>query len=146
MTDAADIQKILDDEHLKILSVCYYVYGAFTALMGFIPGIYVILGIIFAAVGRRGGHDAPPAFLGWILIIVGLGAMVLMWILAALKVWTGWCIARRKHETFVQVVAAVCCVGIPWGTVLGIFTFIVFSRPSVKRQFLAAAPQPPVLS
>jgi hypothetical protein len=142
MTDAVDIRKLLDDEHLKILSICYYIYGAFTALLAFIPGIYVILGIVFAAVGRSGGHDAPPAFLGWILIFVGLAAMVFMGILAGLKAWTGWCIARRKHETFVQVVAAVCCLGIPWGTALGIFTFIVFSRPAVRRQFMEATSRP----
>ena len=142
MSHAPDIQQILDDEHLRILSICYCVYGAFTALLAFIPGIYVVLGIVFISVGRWGDRHAPPAFLGWILIIVGLTAMAFMGILAALKAYTGWCITRRKNAAFIQVTAAICCLGIPWGTVLGIFTFIVLSRPSVKRQFKNIVSQP----
>ena len=38
-----------------------------------------------------------------------------------------------------MVVAAVCCLGIPYGTVLGVFTLIVLSRRSVSSLF---EPQP----
>jgi len=43
------------------------------------------------------------------------------------------------------VMAAIECIFMPFGTVLGVFTIVVLARPSVKEMFeLNAAPTSPV--
>jgi hypothetical protein len=47
----------------------------------------------------------------------------------------GRCLARRTRYTFILVMAAVECMIVPFGTVLGVLTIIVLSRDKVKRLF-----------
>jgi hypothetical protein len=42
---------------------------------------------------------------------------------------------RHRRRTFCYVVAATHCINIPVGVLLGIFTFIVLSRPEAKALF-----------
>ncbi len=46
---------------------------------------------------------------------------------------------KRKHRIFSFVVAGVNCLQFPFGTALGIFTFIVLSRVGVKMDYDANA-------
>jgi hypothetical protein len=39
---------------------------------------------------------------------------------------------RRQKRTFSLVMACMCCMNIPLGTALGVFTLVVLSRQSVK--------------
>jgi hypothetical protein len=45
---------------------------------------------------------------------------------------------RRKHFTFCLIMAAVECIFMPFGTVLGTFTILVINRPSVRELFSPA--------
>jgi len=49
---------------------------------------------------------------------------------------TGRCLAKRKHYTFCLVMAAIECIFMPFGTVLGVFTIIALNRETVKRLFI----------
>ncbi len=55
--------------------------------------------------------------------------------MAALKFYTAVCLKQRKSRTFCLVVAAISCLEVPYGTILGVFTFLVLERPSVARLF-----------
>ena len=44
-------------------------------------------------------------------------------------------LAQRAYYTFCFVVAALECVFVPFGTVLGVFTIVVLQRPAVKEMF-----------
>src|SRR5579864_515766 len=44
-------------------------------------------------------------------------------------------IKQRRSRTFYLVLAAISCLEMPYGTVLGVFTFIVLGRDSIARQF-----------
>ena len=46
-------------------------------------------------------------------------------------------IKKRKNKTFSIVVAAINCLQMPFGTVLGVFTIIVLMRPSVQSSYEA---------
>ena len=41
----------------------------------------------------------------------------------------------RRHRTFSLIVAGINCLGIPLGTILGVFTLIVLLRPSVRTLY-----------
>ena len=48
----------------------------------------------------------------------------------------GLYLKKRKNRTFIMVVAGINCLQIPFGTVLGVFTIVVLSRPAVTNLFL----------
>ena len=107
-TPAPNPQQILDNEHLKLLSIFHYLKGGITALFACIPIIHVVFGLVLIIAPHLFGHgsDRPPAFLGWLFVILGGFLIFFGWTMAALVLTAGRFIARRKHYTFCFVVAA----------------------------------------
>jgi hypothetical protein len=146
MSEEFDRQAVIDDEHLRLLSLGYMISAAMTAIGTLFSLLYIFAGFVVAGVLSRrpdlagNAGQPPPAFIGWIISGIGLGIFVVTLALAAAKYWAGICIKRRKSRTFCMVMAGISCIGIPYGTILGVFTFIVFGRPSVMRQFQVGVP------
>ena len=130
-------QQILDEEHLRLLSIFHYIYGGITAVLACIPIIHLVLGLLFLLAPHIFGHgkDQPPAIVGWIFTIVASVIICLGWTFAGLVVFAGRSIAQRKRATYCFVVACLECLALPYGTILGAFTITVLNRPSVKRLF-----------
>lgn len=134
---------IQDREHLRILSILYYVFGGLLAFGGLFPLIYVVMGAVFVSGGVPSGPGGgPPAFVGWILILFGGGISLFAWALAACCLFTGYNLSHTKRYIFCFVVACFCCIQMPLGTILGVFTIIVLARPSVKDLFTGAPSGP----
>lgn len=126
-----------DLQYLKLLSIFHYVVGGLGALFSFIPIIYVVIGILAVCIPGtfEGQGEAMPAFIGWIFIIMGAVLIVVGWAFSACIIITGRSLARRIHYMFCIVMAAIECIFMPFGTVLGVFTIVVLARPSVKEMF-----------
>jgi hypothetical protein len=125
-----------DAEHLKILSICYYVLGGFSALFALIPVLHLIMGIAIVAGGFDGPPgNAPPEWFGWIFIIVAATVILFCEALAISTILTGRFLARRRRYIFCFVVACLNCIHFPFGTALGVFTLLVLTRSSVKAIF-----------
>jgi len=134
-----------DDVHL--LSIFHWVLAGLATLFSALPLLYVALGVAMLQ-GRFPGRNAPPEFFGWMMIAIGTAFMVMGLGYAALVAYAGRCVARTRHWTFVIVIAALSCAFFPFGTVLGVFTIVVLSKPEVKSLFqpqagAAAAVAPP---
>ena len=126
-----------DEKHLRLLSIFHYVYGGFSLLMTL--GIFAFFGIFAWVIAAS---DKPPpksdvdpkVMLGLMAIVFGF---MILW-MAAHVVCTflaGQFLAARRHRLFCIVIAAVNCMSVPWGTVLGVFTIIVLTQPSVCALF-----------
>ncbi|MFA5362357.1 MAG: hypothetical protein WC335_03795 [Candidatus Omnitrophota bacterium] len=127
-----------DEQHLKLLSIFHYVVGGLVILFACIFIFHLGMGILMLVKpeilkGSRG--ELPPKFLG--VFFTALGGLVVSagWSLGGCMIAAGRFLARRKNYTFCFVVAAIGCIFSPFGTVLGVFTLIVLSRPSVKALF-----------
>lgn len=131
-------QAILDQEHLRLLAIFYYIRAVTTALIAMIPMVHVILGFVLIGVGQhvtlKPGEPSPALF-GWLFVGIGLTVVAVGWLFAVLQFLAGRSIARRRHRVFCYVIAALNCFAIPYGTAVGVMTFIVLSRPSVVRLF-----------
>jgi hypothetical protein len=147
MTDEFMRQAIVDEEHLKLLSLGYMISAATTAFFSMFGLMYMVMGIFLSSVGSHQAGvitsanrtaQSPPALVGWIFAAIG-GAIFLFTIgLAAAKLQTAIWLKRRKSRTGCMVVAGISCLGIPYGTALGVLTFMVLGRESVVRLFDAA--------
>jgi ribose/xylose/arabinose/galactoside ABC-type transport system permease subunit len=134
-----------DQEQLRLLSIFHYVVTVVCALFSFLPLIQLFMGIGFISgvFPPDRNPDSAPVALGWFLVILS-GLFILSGLaLAACIAVAGRNLARQRRYVFCLVVAAVCCLFAPIGTVLGVFTIVVLMRPSVKALFGEGAPAAP---
>lgn len=126
-----------DLDHLKILSILFYVKAGLTTLAMLFCSIYFIFfGALFASINvPHRANEPSPALFGGIFVVVGLVVMVILGVIAFLEFHAGRCLAKQKSYTFCFVIAALVCLSMPLGTILGIFTIIVLMRDSVKSIF-----------
>ncbi|HEY1206910.1 MAG: hypothetical protein ABSH46_18360 [Bryobacteraceae bacterium] len=134
-----------DREHLRLLTIFYYVNAGINALFACIGLVYVGLGVVFLANPDAFGTGAgsPPAIVGYIFTILGAAFLLLGLGFSACLALAGRFLSQRRHRLFCQVIAGIDCVFIPYGTLLGVFTFVVLTRPSAQALFAAAPPPLP---
>ncbi len=126
-----------DEQHLRLLSVFYYVLSGLGGLGACVGIFYGVFGIVMTAAPEAipsGGSPPPPA-LGWLLAGLGVFIVLVSAGFSLLHFLVGRFIARRAHRKFCLVVAGITCLSIPIGTVLGVFTMVVLGRPSVRARF-----------
>lgn len=123
-----------DLQHLQLLSIFHYIVAGLAALFSLIPIVHFGLGIAMVT-GRIDGSEPPPPFVGWFLIVIAAGIILLGMSFAVCIALTGRFLAQRAHYVFCFVMAAIECIFTPFGTVLGVFTILVLARPSVKELF-----------
>jgi hypothetical protein len=151
---ASDEPRIVARERLNLLAIGFYVRGAIMLVFScfFLIYVAILLSVSFipesawnqpprphaspSAVASttptpapHGGVNsgAPPVIFFRIMAGVMGGFVLLGWIGGALTIYSGNCIKKRKHRMLVYVMAALNCFFIPYGTLLGVFTFVVLS-------------------
>ena len=130
-----------DTEHLNLLAIFHYVVGGLAALFSFFPLFYSIIGGFLLYAAEHPGpnsQEPPPAFLGWIFIVLGAVFFLAGVTIAICILIAGRCLSRRKGYSFALVIACIECLFVPFGTILGIFTIVALSRESVKALFSGA--------
>ncbi|HEU0307128.1 MAG TPA: hypothetical protein VFR30_09200 [Lysobacter sp.] len=128
-----------DPQHLDLLGIFHYVVAGLGALFSLFPVIHLAMGLAMVTGHFPHKPDEPdPAMFGWIFVAIG-GAFILFGLtFSALLAYAGRCLRQRRRHTFCLVMAAISCAFMPFGTVLGVFTLIVLTRPSVKLLFAPA--------
>jgi hypothetical protein len=151
-------ERIVAREHLRLLALGYYIKGAITILLVSFLLIHfsLFLGVSFvpesawnsashspAALNNAfalpspapHGNNAPPVILFRILAGV-IGVVILLgWTFGLITMFAGRCVHQRQHKIFVYVIAGVNCIFIPYGTLLGVATFLVLSSAAANIEF-----------
>jgi hypothetical protein len=136
-------QRKVDTDHLRLLSIFHFI-GCGLGLLGilFLLGHYALFSTIFSNPKMwENQRQAPPppqlfAMLKWMYLVLGC------WVLSSviLNLVSGLFILRRRHRVFSLVVAAINCLHLPLGTVLGVFTIVVLMRQSVLELYEYSPP------
>ena len=125
-----------DQRHLDLLSVFHYVVAGLAGCVGLFPIIHLIVGVmVLAGAIHDENGQAPPVLIGAMFVVMPLAFMAVSWSLAIALLLGGRRLKGRRSYQFCFVLAAVECIFMPFGTVLGVFTIVVLSRPSVKEAF-----------
>jgi hypothetical protein len=134
-------QEIIDMEHLLLLRIGYFISAGTNLLWVFFPLIYVFMGafMLFGAFDGAKPSDVPPRSIGIVFMSVGIAISLFMASLTVLKILTALAIGKRRYRGLIFATAAVSCLAIPWGTALGVFTFVVLTRPSVAARFTSSS-------
>lgn len=126
-----------DESDLNTLSVLHYVWSGILALATLgIMAYFLLLGGLFGAGAASGGADAggmvvAAGIMAVMLIVIG----VIMVTLCVLHVLAAGGLRKRTRRTLTYVVAALMCTSFPLGTALGVWTFVVLSRPGVRALY-----------
>ena len=125
-----------NEEHLNVLAVFHYVAAGLIALSACIPIIHLVIGVVMLFAPRSFDHGhGPPSWLGVLFILIAGFVILLGWLFAIAVLFAGRRLAKRNSYTYCMIVAGVLCLFVPLGTVLGVFTILVLSRPEVKGRF-----------
>jgi len=125
-----------DESDLNLLSILHYVW---TGLLGCssigIVAYFVLIAGLVASTPTHGtstGHEAEAA---GVVVVIGLviGLFTLPMVILHLLAAQG--LKRRTRYVLIMVMAGFSCLSMPLGTALGIWTFVVLGRPSVKSLF-----------
>ncbi|RYD25984.1 MAG: hypothetical protein EOP87_23485 [Verrucomicrobiaceae bacterium] len=127
-----------DAEHVRLLSIFHFVFGGFALLgIGFLFAHFYFMRMIFDHAersGAKGGTPPPKEFLEimhWFYVFMAVVCIAM----AAANILSGVFMRQKKNRMFSLVVAGFNCVQMPFGTALGVFTFVVLSRPTVRQLY-----------
>ena len=123
-------------ERFKLLSIFHDIAAGITAFFGCLPFFQIAFGMMmFNGMMGNAGPNAPPREV--MLLFFGMAVMmsVLMWTCAAAMAAAGHFLRVQRYYTFCLVVAAIECINMPFGTVLGIFTIITLVDEKGKAMF-----------
>ena len=155
---ASDELTIIARERMKFLAIGFYVRGGMMLFFGCFFLVYVAM---FAAVSfipesswnypprgatatanstpapQPNNSGAPPVVMFRVMAGIMAGVVLLVWVAGALTLYCGRCIKQRKHRGLVYTMAALNCIFVPYGTLLGVFTFIVLGSPEAAAEWNA---------
>jgi O-antigen/teichoic acid export membrane protein len=132
-----EAQQKKDVEHLRLLSVFHFVFAGFALLgLGFMVLHYTFMRMFLGPEFARYHRGSPPpkevlVILAVVYVVIGFFTILGL----VLNLLSGVWLRQRKNRLFSLIIAGLNCLQVPLGTALGVFTFIVLSRDSVRRLY-----------
>ena len=136
-----DREQIINEEHLRLLSIGYYIAGGLHIAFASLFIFHFIFLVVFAsnpdmfptaAPGTNGPPDTVIHIFAWLI-----GTFILLgWSFGALTIYAGRCIKTRSRRTLSLIMVALNTIAIPVGTIVGVCGLIVLSRTSVRRLYV----------
>jgi hypothetical protein len=142
------IQGAVDAEHLRLLEIAYYIAGGMTAFFScfFILhfAMFLVLGLHPQFFNNGANYNSNPPPPGLFLGMAGvIGVLIILgWLFGALQIYAGRCLKKRRHRTFVLILAGLETCFIPWGTAIGVWTILILQRATVSALFRSAPTAP----
>ncbi|MDZ4859680.1 MAG: hypothetical protein SGI88_11925 [Candidatus Hydrogenedentes bacterium] len=127
------------ERHLDLLAIFHYIFGGVMAFFACFPLIHVAMGLamIFGAVDVDG---APSEVIGGFFAIIGGFIVLCGWALAVAIIIAGRKLKSRTSRMYCIVIAALECMMMPFGTILGVFTLVVLTKDQAIQLYAADAP------
>jgi Na+/H+ antiporter NhaB len=91
--------------------------------------------LVAAAAGQKGA--APAAAFGGLLLVLFAFVGVLFVVKAILLIFAGRSLRRRSGYVLAMIAACLALINFPFGTALGVATFVILQKPGVKARFRA---------
>lgn len=129
-----------DAEQLRMLAVGHFVLAGLALLgLAFIGFHYAVMHTVFdhPDVWRNAKGGPPPALMLDLFRMMYVAFAAFFIACGVGNLMSGLFLRQRRRRTFSLVMAGINCMNMPLGTVLGVFTFIVLLRESVRQAYAA---------
>lgn len=123
-----------DRDTLHLLAIFHFVLAGFIALMACIPLIH-LTGGVFMIFGGVAEQEPGLSVAGGFFALFA-GAIILVgWGIAYLVFRAGKSLDRQENYQQCLVAAAILCLFMPFGTILGVFTLVMLNNDNIKMLF-----------
>ena len=123
-------------DYLNYLAIGHYVLGGLTMLFSCMFLMHLGMGLMMLFNPNAFSHEADEAhMIGMLFTGIGATCIVLGWGLGIAMIYAGRCMAARRKHLFCTIVAAVDCLLMPLGTILGILALVVLLKDDTKAMF-----------
>jgi hypothetical protein len=121
--------------HVKVIAIAFWLIGAFTLVGAFFSSL--LFSALAGLVGSTGeeGAGVGVAVLG----LTGLALMVMLVLFAIPSLICGWGLwnFRGWSRLLAIILAAICLLNVPLGTIFGIYVLIIMFRKDTEALFVA---------
>ena len=123
--------------NLDTFKILYIIKGVLNFLISIIFVFYFFMGPLMKSTAQYDPsmNDAPIDLFSVIQTIGAVGFIICI-IAGILTLMAGGYLGKRKHHTFIIVIAVLNCLSGILGILLGIFTIIELQKPHVKELFV----------
>ena len=141
-------QRKTDTDQLRLLAIFHFIIAGLAVVgLGFLALHYTFMHSIMnnPEVWKNQKGDGPPpaeffAIFKWVYVVIG--AFIVAGGIANLL--SGLFLRKQTNRLFSLIIAGLNCMQFPFGTALGVFTFVVLLRDSVRELYEAQrSPQLP---
>jgi len=122
-------------DDLQFLAMFHFAVGAMAALVSLVPALGLFVSTSLTSPGQpvdmllvRLFGEPGAAIAAGLLLVVGMA-------LGALLVAEGFHLLRLRSLRFCRFVSTLGLFFVPFGTLLGVLTLVVLSRPTTQAQF-----------
>lgn len=132
-----------DERYLNLLSIFHFIVAGIAGLFACIPLLHLAYG--FTVVNEMPLFQSPDmvskdmfspsSLLPLLFILLPAAFIALGWTFAIALGLNGYFIRKRQWHTYCLVISSIETIFTPFGTVLGVLTIILLTRPSVKALF-----------
>ncbi len=142
MENLDEKQAIIDNEHLKLLSIFHYISGGITLAFALFMGAYFFLIFyIFSFANLQKDlnpefHNNLPEAFFTIMLTIFMIIVILGLLFGIGQIVSGRLMKLRQVRWFSFAVGIINLLNFPYGTILGILTIMVLERDTVKQQYL----------
>ena len=142
MNENLERQTVIDEEHIRLLSVFHYISGALTLFVSLIFLLqFFIFSLIFDEIMQGlmdvalvGNYDFDPEIFS-LLIYLWIVLFFIFIAFGIAQLLSGKYLRAKKYRIFSFIVAILNILSFPYGTLLGVMTIIVLSRSSVIEMY-----------
>ena len=132
---------VIDAEHLRLLAIFHFVAAGLSLVGVLFSLLYLALFQVLLAnpevfAEAQQQQQGPPPEQVMMFFRGFLVSFVIWFLVSAVgNLLSGMFMRTRRHRIFSMIVAGINCLHIPIGTTLGVFTFVVLGRDSVRKMY-----------
>jgi hypothetical protein len=128
-----------DIRYLDLIALFHVIVGLVVGLFSCLPLVNLSMGLsMLSDIPKMIVQDvtfSPFALLPIMFTLLPILIVVLGWMFAIAISLNGFYIKNRQWHTYCVVIGGVETIFMPFGTVLGVFTIILLTKPNIKKLF-----------
>ncbi len=128
-----------DIRYLNLLAVFQMIVAGIVGLLSCLPLINLFIGVpMLEAVPyalSQGEFFSQSILVPLMFILLPSGMSVIGWMLAVAIALNGYYLKNHKWLNYCMIVSGIETIFMPFGTVLGVFTIILLTKPNIKNLF-----------
>lgn len=125
----------MDNQHptLRLLGIFHFVFAGVVLLTSLLPMLWILLANAWWPAITEGDTSVSLVLTETLAVIMIAFVLLLTWSLVVALVVAGRKLLAGRGMIYCQVVAAICCLLFPLGTLLGVATLIVTTNEQSRR-------------